>query len=378
MRRLLALVCAVVFFESAFYAVITPLLPELSTTFDLSKTQAGVLTASYGVGTLVGSIPMGWLVARAGVRITLQLGLALMVVGSVAFPLAETAPALDAARFVQGVGSAGVWTAALGWLVRSVPAQRRGASIGSALAAATIGSLFGPVLGGVASAAGTELVFCVAAGLGAACMVVAARLPAPARAGHASLRALARAVREPSIALGLWLMILPGTLFGTINVLVPLHLDRLGGGAAAITVAFLAASGLEALISPLAGRLTDTRGPLVPALAGLAGGTVAMSLLPWPGSVGLLVLAVLLSAPLIGFLWTPAIALVGEGAEALDVEPGFAFGLTNLGWALGQAVGSAGSAALAQATADAVPQLGLAAACLITLLALRRPARAVA
>ena len=180
------------------------------------------------------------------------------------------------------------------------------------------------------------------------------------------------------IALGLWLMILPGTLFGTINVLVPLHLDRLGGGAAAITVAFLAASGLEALISPLAGRLTDTRGPLVPALAGLAGGTVAMSLLPWPGTVWLLVLAVLLSAPLIGFLWTPAIALVGEGAEALDVEPGFAFGLTNLGWALGQAVGSAGGAALAQATGDAVPQLGLAAACLITLLTLRRPARTVA
>jgi predicted MFS family arabinose efflux permease len=378
MPRLLALVCAVVFFESAFYAVITPLLPALSAQFDLSKAQAGVLTAAYGAGTLAGSIPLGWLVARGGVRITLQLGLGLMVLASVAFPLAENAVLLDAARFVQGIGAAGCWTAGLGWLVRTVPGDRRGAAIGSAMAAATIGALFGPVLGGVASAAGTQLVFSAAAGFGVACMLAAVRMPAPERPGHASLRALTRAVRQPEIALGLWLMLVPGVLFGTIYVLAPLHLDRLGAGAAAIAVAFLVASGLEALVSPLAGRLTDTRGPRVPAYAGLAGGALAMTLLPWPGAVWLLVGVVMVTAPLIGFLWTPSITLVSNGAERLDVEPGFAFGLTNLAWALGQAVGSAGSAALAQATADAVPELLLAAVCAVTLVALRRPARAVA
>src|SRR4051812_11688059 len=107
MRRLLALVSAVVFFESAFYAVITPLLPELSSHFGLTKAQAGVLTASYGAGTLAGSLPFGWLVARSGVRRVLQLGLGLMVVASVAFPLAGSAIVLDAARFAQGVGAAG-------------------------------------------------------------------------------------------------------------------------------------------------------------------------------------------------------------------------------------------------------------------------------
>src|SRR4051812_19328326 len=117
MRRLLALACAVVFFESAFYAVITPLLPELSSAYGLSKAQAGVLTASYGAGTLVGSLPFGWMTAHAGARRTLQLGLAVMVVGSVTFPLAGTAGLLDLARFTQGAGAAGVWTAALGWVV---------------------------------------------------------------------------------------------------------------------------------------------------------------------------------------------------------------------------------------------------------------------
>jgi predicted MFS family arabinose efflux permease len=246
------------------------------------------------------------------------------------------------------------------------------------MAAATVGALCGPVIGGVASAVGTELVFTLAALVGVGCMLATVRMPAPVRAGQASLRALWGAMRDPQVALGLWLMLIPGLLLGTIYVLAPLHLDRLGAGAAAITVAFVVASGLEAFISPFAGRLTDKRGPTVPALAGLAGGAVAMAVLPWPGVAWLLVVLVMCTAPLIGFLWTPSITLVSRGAEERGVEPGFAFALTNIAWALGQAIGSAGSGALAQATVDAVPHLLLAATCALTLVALRVRSRAPA
>jgi MFS family permease len=371
-RRLLALVCAVVFFESAFYAVITPLLPELSVQYDLSKAQAGVLTACYGAGTLAGSLPFGWLVARWGVRPVLQLGLGLMVVSSIAFPFGGSAAVLDIARFAQGVGAAGCWTAGLGWVVGSAGAGRRGTAIGTTMAAATVGGLFGPVLGGVASAAGTEIVFTGAAAFGVVCIAWAQRTPAPARVGGASVALLAATVRDRRVVLGLWLMLLPGFLFGTIYVLTPLQLDDLGAGAAAIAAAFLVAAALEAGISPLAGRLTDRSGPLLPASAGLAGGALAMLLLPWPTHAWQLVLTIMLASPLIGFLWTPSIALVSEGAESLGVEPGFAFALTNMAWALGQAAGSAGSAGLAQATSDEVPYLLLAATCVVTLVALRR------
>jgi MFS family permease len=370
-RRLLALVGAVVFFESAFYAIITPLLPELAAHFHLSKAQAGLLTASYGAGTLAGSLPFGWLVARSGARRALQLGLGLMVVSSVAFPLAGSAAVLDIARFAQGVGAAGCWTAGLGWVVAS-SAERRGASIGTVMAAATVGGLCGPVLGGVASAAGTELVFSLAAAFGVACIVWAQRTPAPARVGQASLALLAATVRDRRVAAGLWLMLLPGLMFGTIYVLTPLRLDHLGAGAAAIAAAFLVAAAIESAISPLAGRLIDRRGPFLPAAAGLAGGALAMALLPWPGQAWLLVVTVMLTAPLIGFLWTPSIALVGDGAESLGVEPGFAFALTNMAWALGQAAGSAGSAALAQSAGDPAPYLLLSGLCATTLVLLRR------
>src|SRR3954447_6363585 len=126
MRRLLGLVSSVGFFESPFSAGITPLLPELAAHYGLSKAQAGILTASYGAGTLAGSLPFGWMTAHAGVRRTLQLGLAVMVAGSVTFPLAHVAALLDLTRFLQGAGASGVWTAGLGWVVGSAGSGRRG------------------------------------------------------------------------------------------------------------------------------------------------------------------------------------------------------------------------------------------------------------
>src|SRR3990170_1600222 len=101
MRRLLVLACAIVFVDTTFYAAITPLLPHFEDDFGLSKSAAGVLVAAYPAGTLVGAIPGGYLAARAGVRATVLLGLALLTVSSVAIAFADSIVVLDAARFVQ-------------------------------------------------------------------------------------------------------------------------------------------------------------------------------------------------------------------------------------------------------------------------------------
>jgi MFS family permease len=371
-RKLLLLVCCAVFVETAFYAVLAPILPELIREYDLSKSGAGLLAGAYAAGTLAGAVPAGWLAAKVGPRLAVISGLALIAVSSVTFAFAESILVLDVTRFAQGIGGAACWIGGLGWLVRVAPLERRGALIGIVMGLSTVGALCGPVLGGLASEVGTEGVFCGVAAFSALLIVWAAATPGPVPVGHARLGALILAMRDRRVAAGLWVMLIPGLLYGTIYVLSPLRLDELGAGARTIAAAFLGAAALEALVSPLSGRITDRLGRIVPTMAGVAGGLLAMSLLSWPTSVWLLTLLIVVLTPLIGFLWTPGIVLISDGAEAVGIEPGFAFALPNVAWALGLAIGSSGSAALSDAAGDHVPYLLMAALCAGTLVVLWR------
>jgi predicted MFS family arabinose efflux permease len=383
MRRLLLLVSSVVLVETAFYAVITPLLPELSATYHLTKGEAGVLAAAYPAGTLAGALPGGWLAARIGVRPTVLVGLGTMVVSSLVIAFAASEAVLDVARFVQGAAGAACWAGGFGWLIRMAPAERRGELIGAAMGAAIAGAFLGPVLGALADVVGARGVFCAVAGAGLALMAWSAVTAAPPAAGRPSYAALARAVRHDRwVDTGMWMMAMPGLLLGTISVLVPLRLGVLGAGAAAIAAVFLVAAGLEAIVAPVGGRLSDRHGRLAPCLAGLSGATVAMVLLPWPASPWVLAAVVVICTPVVGLLWAPANAMIADGAETQGMDQGFAFALSNLAWAGGQTIGAAGSARLAQSASDALPYLGLAAVCAVTVGVLwrsrdREPARVV-
>ena len=108
---------AVVFLDTMFYAVITPLLPQLTHELRLSKLSAGVMTAGYPIGMLVASLPGGILAARVGPRLTVMLGLLLLACSTVAFGLVQSAAALDLARVVEGVGGACSWAGGIAWIV---------------------------------------------------------------------------------------------------------------------------------------------------------------------------------------------------------------------------------------------------------------------
>jgi MFS family permease len=383
-RRLLAFVCVIVFVDTMFYAAITPLLPSLSDRYDLSKTAAGVLAAAYPAGTFLGALPGGWLAVRIGVRATVLLGLGLLVAASVAFAFASSVLVLDVARFAQGVGGAASWAAALGWLIGAAPRGRRGQLIGTALAAAVAGALFGPVLGAAADEIGQQPVFGGVGVVGVVLMVWALLMPAAPRGVATALKTLFWSLFDRRVAAGMWLTTLPSVLFGTISVLGPLRMDDLGAGTAAIAAAFLGGAALEATAAPLIGRLSDRRGRLLPSVIGVTGGGLAMLVVPWPSSAWALGVVIVLAGPAIGILYTPAMAMLSDGAEAFGVAQGFAFALVNLAWATGQAVGDAGSARIADAVGDHVPYLILAGVCAVTLallvreLARRSPQRALA
>src|SRR5579875_2130733 len=138
-ERLVLVVSIAIFLETLFYAVITPLLPQLSHQLHLSKLSAGVMTAGYPAGTLIAALPGGALAVRRGPRFTLIAGLLLVVISTVGFGLLRSAPGLDLARFLEGVGGACVWAGGLAWIVAATPSHRRGAVMGRALGTAIAG-----------------------------------------------------------------------------------------------------------------------------------------------------------------------------------------------------------------------------------------------
>jgi predicted MFS family arabinose efflux permease len=376
--RLLFLVAgAIVFVDTMFYAAVVPLLPTLTHELHLSKASAGVLTAGYAAGTLVGSIPGGMLAAGAGPRTTIYIGLLLMSASSLAFAFLDHVLLLDAARFVQGFGGACTWAGSLTWLIGEVPAERRGSTIGGALAAAIGGALFGPVLGTLAHAVGRGPVFSavvvVAGALAVAVAVLPAPSPSPSQPGVP--RVLAQLAR-PTIALGMWLVALPAIASGMLNVLAPLRLSALGASAAGIGATFLVAAGAEACVSPAVGRVSDERGRIYPLRIGLAAAAIVLASFTLFGSVVAVAGVVVLAAVALGSFWAPAMAMLSDAAESSGIGLGYAMALINLAWAAGQVVGAGGGGALAKATGDGVPFVISAVLCAATLgLMVVRPVR---
>ena len=372
MRRLLFLVGGVVFVDTMFFAALTPLLPEYADRYDLSKAGAGVLAGAYPIGVLIGGVPSGIATTRYGARTVTIAGALVTGAATFVFATADSIAVLDAARFVQGIGSAFTWTGGLTWLVGETPAARRGQTIGTALAFAIVGALFGPVLGGVASVVGQGLAFGAAALLTVALAAWAFRTSAPPPVEPQQLAFLLRALRNRRILLGVWFVVLPALFFGTLSVLAPLRLDELGFSALAIGALWLCTAALEATANPLVGRITDRVGRIGPMTVLALVSAVAAAALPWPGRAAVLAALVVVASMTFGSFWTPAMALLSDEAEARGLEYAYAFALINIAWAPGQAIGAVGGGALAQLTSDTVPYLTLALASLITFAVLWR------
>lgn len=195
-RRLVLFVGAVFSAESAFFAVVPPLVPRLVHEVHMTTTEVGILVAAYPAGVLLAAIPSMELVDRRGVRIATIAGLAALVAATLAFGWGKTPLLLDAARLVQGMGGAVAWAGALAWLTSTTSTRRRGTVIGGAVSAALVGMVVGPAMGAVASLVGRGPVFSALA-LVLALLALAGPAAAPAAArARRSLPALLRLLRN--------------------------------------------------------------------------------------------------------------------------------------------------------------------------------------
>jgi MFS family permease len=373
MRRLLALVSAIIFVDTLLFTALTPLVPAYADEFDLSKAGAGLLVGAYGAGALFGGIPGGLAAARWGPKRAVVGALLLLAAASFAFAFADTALALGLARFVQGISSTATWAGALTWISVETPRERRGAAIGTTFGAAVAGAVLGPVFGGFAEFAGVETSF-AAVGVVVLGFAGLAALGGTSRREALSFDGLTRALHDRRFVGGLWLNMLPAILFGMLLVLAPLALDDAGWGAFAIAGVFFAAGLVEVVLNPLLGRFSDRVGRLIPIRASLAASAVMAAALGAASAAVAIAVLVCLASISFGSLYTPSMSLASTRAEVAGLAQGLAYGVVNSAWALGELLGPTAGGALAEASGDAAPYLVGAALCALTLAATYRVA----
>src|SRR3954451_3444326 len=360
MRRLLLLASAMIFFDVAFFAAIAPLLPSYVDELGLTKAEAGVLSAAYAAGTLIGALPAGFLASRMGPRKTVIHGLLLLGIASLVFGFADEILLLDGARFVQGVAGALIWSGALTWLITAAPEENRGAVIGAALGTAVAGPPLGPALGAIPASIGTEPVFSSVLVVTLLLSIAASRLPEPVTPQQQSLGEVLTTLRSRPVLEAAAFVAVPSVMFGAIEVLVPLRIDALGGGHGLIAAGFIVGAALEAMLAPLAGRISDRVGRRLPYVTGLAVCAVAMVMVAVVGTLGLVLGGLILTALGAGLCFAPALTLISDVAESSRLHQGFAAGVSNMAWASGQVVGGIGGGVVASLTGNAVPSLAIA------------------
>ncbi len=378
-RRLVVLVGSVVLLDTIFYAALAPLLPSLSQQFGLGKGGAGLLVGIYPIGTFLGALPAGWATARFGPRPAILVSLGLMAVAALVFAFGQTIEMLYAGRFLQGLAGAVSWTAGLAWLVQGTSRERRGEALGFGIGAGVVGAQLGPVLGTVAHFAGRGPAFAATALVSILIAAVALRMPEPEVDEQTTSASPLRLLRNGRYLVALMILVIPSMAFGVIEVLAPLRLSELGSSAALIGLIFFLAGAVEAIVSPVVGKLTDRIGVLLIVRSGMFAAGILLISLYFPTTVLALALALALCSAAIGMLWVPAGKLVSLAAEQIGVDQGWAFAFQNSTWSLAIGAGATVGGALAALGGDLLAYGAVGAVCIVVGVVMfgRRPAAAV-
>ncbi|WP_151525858.1 MFS transporter [Serinicoccus kebangsaanensis] len=288
------------------FGLVSPVLPGFARSFDVGATAATIVVSAFAFCRLVFAPAGGRLVQRLGERPVYLTGLLVVAASSLATAFAQSYWQLLVFRGLGGLGSTMFTISAIALLVRLAPPGIRGRVSSLWGSAFIIGSMVGPVIGGLLAGWGMRLPFVVyAVALVVAALVVGvglggARLrPPPGEADRPVLtvrEALGNPAYRAVLACGVangWANL--GVRMAVIPLLAAAVRDETWVAGATLTTAALG----TAITLQVTGRFSDRVGrrPLIIAgmiISGLALGGLGLSLLPGLGATtSLLVLLVL-------------------------------------------------------------------------------------
>ncbi len=258
------------------------LAPFIRADLGLSLAAVGLLNTFIYIGTMLGSLPSGWLTDKLGSR-------TVMIVGTLAGAGLAVAIALLAQSqwmfipllFLVGLVVASATPSGAQAVAQSFPPERRGLVIGLRQMAVPLGgALAAAILPAVAHFAGWRWASVVAALIAVVAALVAARLYYESLPSKASPRgahpALTQVLRERNILLAAIAGItLPTGQFVMITYLILFLKERYGvpelTGAALLTAAQFAGAFSRVFWSWLSDQMGGQRKPLLVMMVGLAG-----------------------------------------------------------------------------------------------------------
>lgn len=141
------------------YGVISPILPAFARTFGVSISAVTLAITVFPLMRLCFAPPSGLLVQRLGERRVYVAGLLVVTVSTTACAFAQTYWQLLLFRAVCGIGSMMFFISALGLMIRISPTDARGRIAGLFATSFLIGSVGGPVLGGLTAGWGLNVPF---------------------------------------------------------------------------------------------------------------------------------------------------------------------------------------------------------------------------
>lgn len=321
MPREVWVLVAAAFIVAIGFGLVAPALPTFASSFGVSTTAVSVVISAFAFTRLVFA-PLGGRLLRAmSERPVYLAGLAIVALSSVGVAFAGNYPMLLITRGLGGIGSTLFTISSFALLVRVTPPSLRGRASALYSSGFLIGTITGPLFGGLLVNVSIRLPFLAyAVLLGVAIVVVQVLLGrgqlAPRPMGDkANEMTLREAVRNPTFRAALSSNFAVGwAVFGVRVALLPLFVVQIlnqDEGKAGIALTVFAVG--NALVLPFAGRWADRYGRRIGVLGGLV---ISAGATGWIGHSGSL--WELLGACLLGGLGSGLIT-PGQQASVADV-----------------------------------------------------------
>jgi MFS transporter, DHA1 family, solute carrier family 18 (vesicular amine transporter), member 1/2 len=280
---------------------------------------------------------------------------------------------LFAARLVQGAADGITWVVGFAMIADLYGPAERGKAMGLAMAGSTLGIIVGPVIGGwLYEVGGIRLPFLAVAALAAIDLIVFA-IVAPRTRGSGSGAPMRQVLTHRPVAITALVVIAGGGTIAMLEPVIPLVMQSLGLGPAAIGSLFGIAAVASTTMHPIYGRLSDRWGGRRLMMTGLIASAFVLPLLNFATDFRSAAFAMVPMWIVFSMIVTPSLYYMAEVASAAGFESyGVVYGVYNMAWAVGLMVSPALGGFLLERVGLAGLTMGWSAFLLATSLVLAR------